>query len=85
MVQKLWAKNVQVDHELEAFSVGKDREMDLYLARSDLLGSMAHITMLELIGLLYKEDRDPLLLDLKKFAPPSARHQNPAYCRNHYR
>ena len=47
MAQKLWEKNVQVDHEVDIFTVGKDREMDLYLAKYDVLGSMAHITMLE--------------------------------------
>ena len=47
MAQKLWEKNVQVDHEVDIFTVGKDRELDLYLAKYDVLGSMAHITMLE--------------------------------------
>ena len=56
MAQKLWEKNVQVDHEVDIFTVGKDREMDLYLAKYDVLGSMAHITMLESIGLLTKEE-----------------------------
>ena len=51
MAQKLWEKNVQVDQEVDTFTVGKDREMDLYLAKYDVLGSMAHITMLESIGL----------------------------------
>lgn len=41
MAQKLWEKNVQVDHEVDIFTVGKDREMDLYLAKYDVLGSMA--------------------------------------------
>ena len=45
MAQKLWEKNVQVDKEVETFTVGKDREMDLYLAKYDVLGSMAHITL----------------------------------------
>lgn len=40
MAQKLWEKNVQVDKEVETFTVGKDREMDLYLAKYDVLGSM---------------------------------------------
>ena len=44
MAQKLWEKNVQVDHEVDIFTVGKDRELDLYLAKYDVLGSMAHIT-----------------------------------------
>lgn len=42
MAQKLWEKNVKVDQQVEAFTVGKDREMDLYLAKYDVLGSMAH-------------------------------------------
>ena len=51
MSRKLWEKNIQVDKEVERFTVGKDRELDLYLAPYDMLGSMAHITMLESIGL----------------------------------
>lgn len=65
MAQKLWEKNVQVDKEVETFTVGKDREMDLYLAKYDVLGSMAHITMLESIGLLTKEELAALLAELK--------------------
>lgn len=65
MAQKLWEKNVQVDKEVEAFTVGRDREMDLYLAKYDVLGSMAHITMLESIGLLTKEELALLLSELK--------------------
>lgn len=62
---KLWEKNVQVDHEVDVFTVGKDREMDIYLAKYDVLGSMAHITMLESIGLLTKEELAVLLVELK--------------------
>ena len=65
MAQKLWEKNVQVDQEVDTFTVGKDREMDLYLAKYDVLGSMAHITMLENIGLLEKEELTLLLSELK--------------------
>lgn len=65
MAQKLWEKNVQVDHEVDIFTVGKDREMDLYLAKYDVLGSMAHITMLESIGLLAKEELNVLLAELR--------------------
>ena len=60
MAQKLWEKNVQVDQEVDRFTVGKDREMDLYLAKYDVLGSMAHITMLESIGLLTAEELQTL-------------------------
>lgn len=62
---KLWEKNIQVDKEVETFTVGKDRELDLYLAKYDVLGSMAHITMLESIGLLTKEELDALLTELR--------------------
>ena len=66
MAQKLWEKNVQVDHEVDVFTVGKDREMDLYLAPYDVLGSMAHITMLETIGLLTAEELSLLLHELRQ-------------------
>ena len=65
MAQKLWEKNVQVDHEVDIFTVGKDREMDISLAKYDVLGSMAHITMLESIGLLTKEELNVLLAELR--------------------
>ena len=45
MAQKLWEKSVQVNKDIERFTVGRDREMDLYLAKHDVLGSMAHITV----------------------------------------
>ena len=65
MAQKLWEKSVQVNKEIERFTVGRDREMDLYLAKHDVMGSMAHITMLESIGLLTKEELTQLLAELK--------------------
>ncbi|MBE6287342.1 MAG: argininosuccinate lyase [Mediterranea massiliensis] len=65
MAQKLWEKSVQVNKEIERFTVGLDREMDLYLAKHDVLGSMAHITMLESIGLLTSEELKKLLAELK--------------------
>ena len=66
MAQKLWEKNTQVDKEVERFTVGKDREMDIYLAKYDVLGSMAHIIMLESVGLLNKIELQALLKELKK-------------------
>lgn len=63
---KLWTKNVQMTEEIEKFTVGRDREMDLYLAKYDVLGSMAHITMLESIGLLQKDELQLLLKELKE-------------------
>ncbi len=53
---KLWQKNFEVKKEIETFTVGKDRELDQYMAAFDVLGSIAHTQMLESIGLLeYKE------------------------------
>lgn len=66
MGNKLWEKTVQVNKEIERFTVGRDREMDLYLAASDVLGSMAHITMLESIGLLTADELKVLLAELRK-------------------
>ena len=63
---KLWTKNVQMTEEIEKFTVGRDREMDLYLAKYDVLGSMAHITMLESIELLQKDELQLLLKELKE-------------------
>ena len=48
---KLWQKNTDVNKAVEASTVGRDREMDLYLAEADVLGSLAHTRMLESIGL----------------------------------
>ena len=66
MATKLWEKNVQVNERIDKFTVGKDREMDLYLAKYDVLGSMAHITMLQSIGLLKEDELKTLLKELKK-------------------
>ncbi len=63
---KLWQKDIQVNHDIEKFTVGKDPEMDLYLAKHDVVGSMAHAIMLENIGLLSKEELSSLLSELKK-------------------
>lgn len=65
MTQKLWEKNVQMNAEIERFTVGHDRDMDLYLAKHDVLGSMAHITMLESIHLLTTDELNLLLAELK--------------------
>ena len=65
MAQKLWEKSVQVNEKIDTFTVGRDREMDLYLAKYDILGSMAHITMLESIGLLEANELEVLLEELR--------------------
>jgi argininosuccinate lyase len=62
---KLWQKDITLDRAVEQFTVGKDRVMDLYLAASDALGSMAHIAMLESIGLLSAPDRQALTTELR--------------------
>ncbi|WP_419033708.1 argininosuccinate lyase [Dysgonomonas gadei] len=63
---KLWEKSVQVNKDVESYTVGHDRELDIYLAPYDVLGSMAHITMLESIGLLTKDELSVLLKELKE-------------------
>ena len=65
-MNKLWEKNFEVNAEIERFTVGRDREMDLYLAPYDVMGSMAHITMLESIGLLEADELKQLLAELKQ-------------------
>ena len=62
---KLWEKDFSINSEIERFTVGRDREMDLYLAPYDVLGSMAHITMLESIGLLKSDELQQLLAALR--------------------
>lgn len=63
---KLWEKTTKVAEEIDRFTVGNDRELDLYLAKYDVLGSIAHITMLESIGLLEKEELPMLKKELKE-------------------
>ena len=62
---KLWEKSTKVNDRIEKFTVGRDREMDLYLAPFDVLGSMAHVTMLESIGLIGKDELPMILDELK--------------------
>lgn len=62
---KLWEKNIDVDAKIEAFTVGKDREMDLFLAKYDVLGSIAHIRMLKSVGLLAVDELELLVAELK--------------------
>ncbi len=63
---KLWEKSVQVTDEIDKFTVGHDRELDLYLAPYDVLGSMAHVTMLHSIGLIADDELPQLLSELKR-------------------
>lgn len=66
MAKKLWEKNSSVNPEIERFTVGKDRELDLLLARYDILGSIAHSTMLHSIGMLTDEETELLHGELRE-------------------
>lgn len=61
---KLWNKGFEIDKYIEEYTVGADRELDLRLAKYDIEGSMAHIKMLETIGLLEKSELEQLLAAL---------------------
>ena len=62
---KLWQKTTVVAEEIDRFTVGNDRVLDLMLAPYDVMGSMAHVTMLASVGLLTEAERDILLAALK--------------------
>lgn len=66
MASKLWEKSVTVDHDVEQYTVGRDREMDLYLAPYDVLGSLAHIAMLQSVGLLKSDELATLSDELRE-------------------
>lgn len=63
-MKKLWEKGIETDAFIEEFTVGKDRELDLELAKHDVRGTIAHITMLESVGLLEKSELDALVKEL---------------------
>lgn len=62
---KIWQKNIDVNKDIETFTVGKDRELDLQMAAFDVLGSLAHVEMLESIGLLSADELDQIQKELK--------------------
>ena len=62
---KLWQKNSNDTAEVDRFTVGRDREMDMYLAQADVLGSLAHTRMLETIGLLTADELADVQRELK--------------------
>ena len=62
---KLWQKNTESLHEVEQFTVGRDLEFDLQLAPFDVLGSIAHATMLAEVKLLTKEEAAQIMKELK--------------------
>ena len=70
---KLWEKSTQVADEIDRFTVGHDRELDLYLAKYDVMGSMAHIRMLNSIGLLGDDELPQLLKELRAIYDLAAR------------
>jgi len=65
MAAKIWKKTTDVDKRVDQFTVGKDRELDIFLASYDVLGSMAHIRMLASVGLLGQDELQLLLKELK--------------------
>ncbi len=64
-MERLWSKGYDMTEEIARFTVGRDRELDLLLAPYDVLGSMAHVTMLETIGLLSKDELTVILRELQ--------------------
>ena len=64
-MKKLWEKSTEVNERIEKFTVGHDRELDVYLAKYDVLGSMAHIRMLESVGLIQHHELNVLSTELR--------------------
>ena len=62
---KIWQKNIDVNKSIETFTVGQDRELDLQMAAFDVLGSLAHVEMLESIGLLSRDELERIQVELK--------------------
>ncbi len=62
---KIWQKNIEVNKGIEAFTVGKDRELDLQMAAFDVLGSLAHVEMLATINLLTADELTEVKAALK--------------------
>lgn len=65
-MKKIWDKGFDNDPQIDAFTVGKDRELDLLLTPYDIEGTMAHITMLSEVGLLEADELSQLLPALEK-------------------
>ncbi len=70
---KLWEKGTKINELIESFTVGKDREMDFYLAKFDVVGSLAHIRMLRHIDLLTQDELTVLSAALKNIYREIAR------------
>src|SRR5215212_2933219 len=66
---KLWQKeNTSVSALIEKFTVGRDKEFDLLLAKYDVQGSIAHVTMLGEVGLMSKEESEKAAMALQQIA-----------------
>ncbi|MCM4160232.1 argininosuccinate lyase [Antarcticibacterium flavum] len=63
---KLWDKGISIDKKIEKFTVGNDRELDMFLAKYDLLASKAHAKMLGKVGILSAVEVDDMLRELEK-------------------
>lgn len=61
---KLWDKGIKTDKKIDMFTVGNDRDLDLVLAKYDVIGSIAHAKMLHKIGLLNKDENNSLVNEL---------------------
>ena len=66
MAKKLWDKGLPIDQKIESFTIGKDKDWDLRLARYDVEGSIAHVSMLAKVGLLTENEKDTLTLELNR-------------------
>ena len=66
MARKLWEKSTQVNQHIEQFTVGRDRELDLFLAKHDIMGSLAHTQMLAHVGLLTTDELAQIHQELRK-------------------
>lgn len=62
---KLWDKGININEKIEKFTIGRDKELDIFLAADDIIGSLAHINMLESIKLLSKKELESLTKELK--------------------
>ena len=73
MATKLWDKGFEPDKMIEEYTVGDDRELDMRLAKYDVEGSLAHIAMLEKIGLLTSAELEELTAGCLLYTSPSPR------------
>lgn len=63
---KLWEKGISIDKKIENFTVGNDRELDMFIARYDIIASKAHAKMLEKVGILTSGELEDMLRELDK-------------------